>query len=191
MEGGAYGAGKAGGAFDPHTLVRQPHTILRVVSWVRTAGWPGRAGGGVSWGLEQGRRARTDANPAGPRAKVPQPAGSFPAGCRRSPLPPSRAPEGGLSSGEGLPLLPTAPLRPGAPIRLRPPIAVTSRPQLCSWRLGVRAAARADQRRWGLSPGFRWPFWWGGSGRGSSHGVHAAPAADVQGGEGRKPGLMA
>ncbi|XP_036153722.1 synaptogyrin-1 isoform X1 [Myotis myotis] len=34
MEGGAYGAGKAGGAFDPLTLVRQPHTILRVVSWV-------------------------------------------------------------------------------------------------------------------------------------------------------------
>ncbi|KAM5336134.1 synaptogyrin-1 isoform 6-T6 [Glossophaga mutica] len=34
MEGGAYGAGKAGGAFDPHTLIRQPHTILRVVSWV-------------------------------------------------------------------------------------------------------------------------------------------------------------
>ncbi|XP_037701530.1 synaptogyrin-1 isoform X3 [Choloepus didactylus] len=34
MEGGAYGAGKAGGAFDPHTLVRQPHTLLRVVSWV-------------------------------------------------------------------------------------------------------------------------------------------------------------
>ncbi|XP_004845636.2 synaptogyrin-1 isoform X2 [Heterocephalus glaber] len=34
MEGGAYGAGKAGGAFDPHTLVRQPHTVLRVVSWV-------------------------------------------------------------------------------------------------------------------------------------------------------------
>ncbi|KAJ8791699.1 hypothetical protein J1605_020421 [Eschrichtius robustus] len=33
MEGGAYGAGKAGGAFDPYTLVRQPHTILRVVSW--------------------------------------------------------------------------------------------------------------------------------------------------------------
>ncbi|XP_025256552.1 synaptogyrin-1 isoform X1 [Theropithecus gelada] len=34
MEGGAYGAGKAGGAFDPYTLVRQPHTILRVVSWL-------------------------------------------------------------------------------------------------------------------------------------------------------------
>ncbi|XP_063099752.1 synaptogyrin-1 isoform X2 [Cavia porcellus] len=34
MEGGAYGAGKAGGAFDPYTLIRQPHTILRVVSWV-------------------------------------------------------------------------------------------------------------------------------------------------------------
>ncbi|KAG8518147.1 Synaptogyrin-1 [Galemys pyrenaicus] len=34
MEGGAYGAGKAGGAFDPHTLLRQPHTILRFVSWV-------------------------------------------------------------------------------------------------------------------------------------------------------------
>ncbi|EAW60321.1 synaptogyrin 1, isoform CRA_a, partial [Homo sapiens] len=38
MEGGAYGAGKAGGAFDPYTLVRQPHTILRVVSWL----WRGR-----------------------------------------------------------------------------------------------------------------------------------------------------
>ncbi|XP_043922807.1 synaptogyrin-1 isoform X2 [Protopterus annectens] len=34
MEGGAYGAGKAGGAFDPQTFVRQPHTILRFVSWV-------------------------------------------------------------------------------------------------------------------------------------------------------------
>ncbi|XP_075409711.1 synaptogyrin-1 isoform X2 [Tenrec ecaudatus] len=34
MEGGAYGAGKAGGAFDLHTLIRQPHTLLRVVSWV-------------------------------------------------------------------------------------------------------------------------------------------------------------
>ncbi|KAM6215726.1 synaptogyrin-1 isoform 1-T1 [Rhynchocyon petersi] len=45
MEGGAYGAGKAGGAFDPYTLIRQPHTILRVVSWVRTAGGGARAGG--------------------------------------------------------------------------------------------------------------------------------------------------
>lgn len=35
MEGGAYGAGKAGGAFDPQTLLRQPHTVLRFVSWVR------------------------------------------------------------------------------------------------------------------------------------------------------------
>ncbi|XP_014463279.1 synaptogyrin-1 isoform X1 [Alligator mississippiensis] len=34
MEGGAYGAGKAGGAFDPQTFVRQPHTALRLVSWV-------------------------------------------------------------------------------------------------------------------------------------------------------------
>ncbi|XP_053577251.1 synaptogyrin-1 isoform X2 [Bombina bombina] len=34
MEGGAYGAGKAGGAFDPQTFIRQPHTILRMVSWV-------------------------------------------------------------------------------------------------------------------------------------------------------------
>uniref|UniRef100_A0A8C5WFL5 TGF-beta activated kinase 1 (MAP3K7) binding protein 1 n=1 Tax=Leptobrachium leishanense TaxID=445787 RepID=A0A8C5WFL5_9ANUR len=33
MEGGAYGAGKAGGAFDPQTFIRQPHTILRMVSW--------------------------------------------------------------------------------------------------------------------------------------------------------------
>ncbi|KAM5148995.1 synaptogyrin-1 isoform 2-T2 [Mantella aurantiaca] len=34
MEGGAYGAGKAGGAFDPQTFIRQPHTLLRMVSWV-------------------------------------------------------------------------------------------------------------------------------------------------------------
>ncbi|KAG8556620.1 hypothetical protein GDO81_018137 [Engystomops pustulosus] len=34
MEGGAYGAGKAGGAFDPQTFIRQPHTVLRMVSWV-------------------------------------------------------------------------------------------------------------------------------------------------------------
>ncbi|XP_068110901.1 synaptogyrin-1 [Hyperolius riggenbachi] len=33
MEGGAYGAGKAGGAFDPQTFIRQPHTVLRMVSW--------------------------------------------------------------------------------------------------------------------------------------------------------------
>ncbi|XP_076853297.1 synaptogyrin-1a isoform X2 [Brachyhypopomus gauderio] len=30
----AYGAPKAGGAFDPLTFLRQPHTILRVVSWI-------------------------------------------------------------------------------------------------------------------------------------------------------------
>ncbi|KAG5278765.1 hypothetical protein AALO_G00102490 [Alosa alosa] len=34
MEGMAYGAGKAGGAFDPITFVQQPHTILRIVSWL-------------------------------------------------------------------------------------------------------------------------------------------------------------
>lgn len=35
MEGmQAYGAGKAGGAFDPVTFVQQPQTILRIVSWV-------------------------------------------------------------------------------------------------------------------------------------------------------------
>ncbi|XP_075792769.1 synaptogyrin-1 isoform X2 [Pelodiscus sinensis] len=34
MEGGAYGAGKAGGAFDPQTFFRQPHTLLRILSWV-------------------------------------------------------------------------------------------------------------------------------------------------------------
>ncbi|XP_023698477.1 synaptogyrin-1-like isoform X2 [Paramormyrops kingsleyae] len=34
MEGMAYGAGKAGGAFDPVTFIRQPHTILRMVSWL-------------------------------------------------------------------------------------------------------------------------------------------------------------
>ncbi|KAL4658099.1 synaptogyrin-1-like [Arapaima gigas] len=34
MEGMAYGAGKAGGAFDPFTFIRQPYTILRMVSWL-------------------------------------------------------------------------------------------------------------------------------------------------------------
>ncbi|KAM4611313.1 synaptogyrin-1 isoform 2-T2 [Polymixia lowei] len=35
MEGmQAYGAGKAGGAFDPVTFFQQPHTILRIVSWL-------------------------------------------------------------------------------------------------------------------------------------------------------------
>ncbi|XP_048848208.1 synaptogyrin-1-like isoform X2 [Brienomyrus brachyistius] len=36
MEGMAYGAGKAGGAFDPLTFFRQPYTILRMVSWLFT-----------------------------------------------------------------------------------------------------------------------------------------------------------
>ncbi|MGH0123469.1 UNVERIFIED_CONTAM: hypothetical protein FKN15_022694 [Acipenser sinensis] len=34
MEGMAYGAGKAGGAFDPQMFFRQPHSVLRMVSWV-------------------------------------------------------------------------------------------------------------------------------------------------------------
>ncbi|XP_041093761.1 synaptogyrin-1-like isoform X1 [Polyodon spathula] len=34
MEGLAYGAGKAGGAFDPQSFIRQPHSVLRMVSWV-------------------------------------------------------------------------------------------------------------------------------------------------------------
>ncbi|XP_012990682.1 synaptogyrin-1 isoform X2 [Esox lucius] len=32
MEGMAYGAGKAGGAFDPTAFFQQPHTILRIIS---------------------------------------------------------------------------------------------------------------------------------------------------------------
>ncbi|KAI2663170.1 Synaptogyrin-1 [Labeo rohita] len=31
---GAYGAGRAGGAFDPLTFIQQPHTGLRIVSWL-------------------------------------------------------------------------------------------------------------------------------------------------------------
>ncbi|XP_069023101.1 synaptogyrin-1-like isoform X2 [Embiotoca jacksoni] len=35
MEGmQAYGAGKAGGAFDPVTFLQQPQTVLRIVSWL-------------------------------------------------------------------------------------------------------------------------------------------------------------
>lgn len=30
----AYGAGKAGGAFDPVSFFQQPHTVLRIVSWL-------------------------------------------------------------------------------------------------------------------------------------------------------------
>ncbi|XP_017260289.1 synaptogyrin-1a isoform X2 [Kryptolebias marmoratus] len=30
----AYGAGKAGGAFDPLTFIRQPQTVLRIFCWV-------------------------------------------------------------------------------------------------------------------------------------------------------------
>ena len=33
--GGAYGAGKAGGPFDPIAFVKKPQVILRAVSWVR------------------------------------------------------------------------------------------------------------------------------------------------------------
>ena len=32
--GGAYGAGRAGGEFDPVTFVKKPVTILRICSWV-------------------------------------------------------------------------------------------------------------------------------------------------------------
>lgn len=30
----AYGAGKAGGAFDPLTFIRQPQTVVRILCWV-------------------------------------------------------------------------------------------------------------------------------------------------------------
>lgn len=134
MEGGAYGAGKAGGAFDPHTLVRQPHTILRVVSWVSTSGWPCQAKGGV------GARARA-ARPGGPRPHR-TPGRALAAGGERSyrvlvPAPPSfPGPEGrGLDAREGRPLplpgacFPAPPVRALLPSLPRPAIAVTSRPR--------------------------------------------------------------
>ncbi|KAK9972768.1 hypothetical protein ABG768_023532 [Culter alburnus] len=34
MQQGAFGAGRAGGAFDPLTFIQQPHTGLRIVSWL-------------------------------------------------------------------------------------------------------------------------------------------------------------
>uniref|UniRef100_UPI00398EE77E synaptogyrin-3a isoform X1 n=1 Tax=Pristiophorus japonicus TaxID=55135 RepID=UPI00398EE77E len=34
MEGGAYGAGKAGSAVDPISFLKQPQTILRIFSWI-------------------------------------------------------------------------------------------------------------------------------------------------------------
>lgn len=174
MEGGAYGAGKAGGAFDPHTLVRQPHTILRVVSWVRTAGWPGQAGGGVA------PRARA-ACPSGPPPHR-SPGRAAAAGGERSCGLPVPAPlsfqgpgGGGLDARGGRPLPFVGPLLPGDPSWCASPppspaIAVTSRPRPCSSRLGLRAAARADRRPRGRSPGFKWRFLGGGSGRGTARG---------------------
>lgn len=82
MEGGAYGAGKAGGAFDPYTLVRQPHTILRVVSWVRTQqGGLGRGAPGT------GATSPGPGGPADPSGSWPLPPSSLapsprPPGCR-------------------------------------------------------------------------------------------------------------
>lgn len=37
MQGGAYGASFAGGAFDIQSFLRQPQTILRCLSWVSHA----------------------------------------------------------------------------------------------------------------------------------------------------------
>lgn len=37
MEGGAYGASFAGGAFDWQNFIRLPQTILRILSWVSRA----------------------------------------------------------------------------------------------------------------------------------------------------------
>lgn len=47
MDGGAFGAGKAGGAFDLQAFLRQPHTLLRLLSWVR----PRHGAGGSGTGL--------------------------------------------------------------------------------------------------------------------------------------------
>lgn len=33
--GGAYGGGKAGGAFDPQVFIQRPPVIVRAVCWVR------------------------------------------------------------------------------------------------------------------------------------------------------------
>lgn len=157
MEGGAYGAGKAGGAFDPHTLVRQPHTILRVVSWVRTAGGPRGWGGGTSTGGVPGR-APTPLDPAQERGS---PRGAGRPGCRRPPLP---GPWAGVPEVAGV----TAPA-PGALVSRSPcfpePLTRARRPrrrdlQAAAVRLAARAARgrRADPRPWGRSRGFRWPL---------------------------------
>lgn len=37
--GGAYGGGKAGGAFDPITFVQRPQVILRAVCWVNNSNY--------------------------------------------------------------------------------------------------------------------------------------------------------
>ena len=37
--GGAYGAGKATGRFDPLSYIKKPQVILRIVSWVSFFGY--------------------------------------------------------------------------------------------------------------------------------------------------------
>lgn len=77
MDGGAFGAGKAGGAFDPHAFIRQPQTLLRLLSWVRG---PSPTGGGLppAAGLRRGGTdGRTDSHRQRERA-----AGSLRGGCR-------------------------------------------------------------------------------------------------------------
>lgn len=78
MDGGAFGAGKAGGAFDPHAFIRQPQTLLRLLSWVRG---PSPTGGGShrqrGCGGRGGTDGRTDSHRQRERA-----AGSLRGGCR-------------------------------------------------------------------------------------------------------------
>lgn len=111
-----------------------------------------------------GARARA-ARPDGPQTRrtpgkgAAAPRGAFPTGCRRPPPPSFPGPRRGSQRWRGAPAPAAGALaarRPHSPVA--PPMVVTSRPRLCGSRLGLRVAARADQRRWGLSPGFRWPF---------------------------------
>lgn len=141
-------------------------------------------------GRGQGRRARVDPDPTGPRAGPGQPVGSGPAGYRCLPLSPSRAPGpggGGLDAREGRPLPFLGPLLPGAPSSCAsPPAPLRQRRDLQA--AALQLAARVVRGRpggpatVGTEPGFQVAFF-GVSDQGGEHlaGVHAAPAVDVQG----------
>ena len=148
------------------------HPARRVLGKDGWVAQPSRGWGGVG---ARARAARPDGPQPHPACCPGAAAGGEPSGwrtgARPSLLPGLRA---GVPAFAGAPApRPLASRCPHFLLSPPPPIAVTSRPRPGASRFGLRAAAWADRRPWGRNPGFRWPFFGGGSGRGSFRGVHA------------------